>query len=1007
MDCQLVKIDNIFDPCKKQVRTLSAVPGTRLKDIVLASGMGPDVLVILNGHIQQNPDRWIMPGDVVHIFPQVHDDAIKTIATIGMVAFTAWAAPAVGAWMAGAMGFGSATLWGSAFTFVSLSAGGILINSLMPPPAYRGETLGSSAMGLEGSPTYGWQINENTTDEGLAIPVCYGQSRSTPQIINRYLEIDSGGNQWAHILLSVAEGLTNNLPTADDIYVGDELLSFYEESDYELYATDGGPDPDTDQLTKFEKLHQFRSVQKAVVADHTVSLCHFNGTEGSTTIVDESIFDADWTCYNNADLKTANPWKGTANLDVLGATDYVWIKDVYNEWNIMKEDTWDIELRFRQTTLQDSGIVGQHLDITGYPSYGYNYDMFWSVVYDHTNTRLVYQQYKYDHDDSSYTVYFNVTGTVSLSVDTWYHFRICRSGDTVYLFLDGTLVGSGSYSSDPEAPGNTGTWRPYMGRAYWYDSGGPSHTLTYAQAEIDEFQFKVGSLIYDSLAGFTPATDEADAPELGVYTTSRGAVDELSFIIEATYGLYWTSAVDGSLHSLGIKFDFMYRKIGDSSWTTQSVTLSGNSRYPVRDQWTYTMPERAQYEIRLVRKTANYTGSPYQARTWWTGLDEILDEFLSYPYLQLVSVSLKAQDELSGAVPVIRAVNNRDSISVPNFNGSGTQTVDPTNNGYAAFDMLTNNLYGGGVDPTRFDEDFWQDWIDWCDGSVDGYSRCQFNMIMDAQYSMDEALQHVENTGRAKIVMRGTQISVAIEKPESHSNLFCSGNTKVQSKIIWLPQSERSDAVEISFQDKDDLWQTNKAVHRCSGYESLGRVPRIVRYSFPGIHNYEQALREAILRQQISENIKRSINLESGIESIMSTVGDVVRYAHEGNEMVAGGRLAQDSAGGSIRIDKKITLDSATFSGNCKIWIKTADDTILEGNVSGPFDEETDLLYTSIGSAVERFDNYIVGRSSGEKYLYRLVLAKRNSNQEIAFTGLQYNEDSYYHEDYGSGSVAI
>lgn len=1009
MDCRLIEFPNIFDLSKKQIHVLPFVPGTRLKDAAQAAGLGPDVLVTLNGEIQKNPNRWIMPGDVIHIFPQVHDDAIKTVATIGMVAFTAWAAPAVGAWMAGAMGFGSATLWGSAFTFVSLTAGGMLINSLMPPPAYRGENLGAIGAGLEGSPTYGWQITENTTDEGLAIPVCYGLSRSTPQIINRHLEIDSGGNQWAHILLSVAEGLTNNVPTADDVYVGDEVLSFFEESDYELYATDGGANPDTDQLVKFQKLHQFRPVQKRVVADHTANLLHFNGTDGSTTIVDESIFDGTWECQGTADLSTAHPWKGTANLDLTNAaTDYVkYYQGMgYHNWNIYTVETWDIEFRFRQATLVDSGIVYQYADLKGYPTYGYDYEMFWSIRYDHTAGNLVFQQFKRDNGTGDYTVYFNVSGAVSLSVDTWHHIRVARSGNTAYLFLDGVLKGSGAYSTTPEVLGNTGSWYQGIGRAYEYDAGGPSHTLIYAQAEIDEFQFKVGSLIYDSLTGFTPADDEAAAPEYGVYTVTRGQVDEISFIVEATYGLYWVNAQNGNLEALTLYFDIMYRKVGDSSWTTESKTFGGNSRYPVRDQWTLTMPSRGQYEIRVVRKSPNYE-SPWQTRTYWTGLDEILDEFLTYPYLQTVSISLKAQDEMSGTVPVVRVVNNRDSIEVPNFSGSGTQIVSPTNNAYASYDMLTNDLYGGGVDPTRFDEDFWQDWIDWCNGSVDGNLRCQFNMIMDAQYSMDEALQHVENTGRAKIVMRGTQISAAVEKPETHSNLFCSGNVKVQSKISWLPQFERSDAVEISFRDKDNLWQTNKAVYRCSGYETLNRVPRIVRFSLPGINNYEQALREAVLRQQISDNIRRSITLESGIESIMSTVGDVVRFAHEGNAMVAGGRLAADSAGGSIRIDKKITLDSATFSGNCKIWIKTADDTILEGTVTGPFDEETDLLYTTISSAVERFDNYIVGRASGEKYLYRLVSAQRNSNQDIAFNGLQYNEDSYYHEDYGGGSVAI
>lgn len=993
MKCNLVKIPNVFDLSKKEIQSIPVVPGTRIADLVEKAGFGPAVAVIRNGVIEENMGAWVMPGDVVHIFPRLQDDVIKTVATIAMVAAVSYYAPGAGKALMGLFG-GSAAMWGGVFTVVTLTAGGMLINSLMPPPAVSGSSTNRQ---IDDSPTYGWQGGVNPTEEGRAIPVIYGHELSMPQVINFYKEIIDGW-EWAHWLLCVGEGLTNNVPTESDIYVGDVLLESFDPTDFDLYVTDGGNSPDTAQLVKFNELHQFRETQKAVVADSNSSLLHFNGTNGSMTIVEEAVFNHNWTCYGAAQLSTAHPWQGTANLDVTNSGDYIrpsgGTYGTIATLNILVVDEWDIEFRFRQSTLKNAGIIGAKYDDT-------THIWYWSILYDHTNTKLIFQQFRNDN-----TVYFNVSSSsVTLAVDTWHTIRVARSGDTVYLFFDGTLVGSGAYSTTPANPAATGLWYNYIGCAYWYLTT-PSYTLTYAEAEIDEFYLKNESLIHDTLGNYTPTTEEYELTDLGVNIETKGAVDQITFIINASNGLYWTDYNDGSLQTLAISFNFEYRLKGTSTWTSHSAFISGKSRYPIKKQFNYSVT-RGEYETRVVRTVGNFQGTPYMARTYWTGIDEVLDEFLSYPNLQLVSVSLKAQDEFSGRLPVIQIVNNRTGIEVPNFNGSGTMTVNPTNNAYATYDMLTNNLYGGGVDPTRFDADAWQDWIDWCDGLVDGNTRCQFNMILDANYDMDTALQHAENAGRAKIVMRGTQISVVIEKPQAHSNLFCAGNVKVQSKISWLPQTDRSDAVEISYRDKDKLWQDSKAFHPSAGYETLNRIPKVVKINLPGVNNYEQALREAILRQQISENIKRSVALESGIESIVSTVGDVVRFAHEGNAMVAGGRLAADSAGGSIRIDKKITLDSATFSGNCKIWIKTADDTILEGDVTGPFDEETDTFSTSIGSAVERFDNYIIGRATEEKYLYRLVSAKRSSNQEVAFTGLQYVESSYYHGDYGGGIVAI
>jgi Concanavalin A-like lectin/glucanases superfamily len=996
----LVKIENPFELSKKDIEILPVACAATMRDVVARAGLGENVVVIRNGRLCEDFMQPVFPNDIIHVFPKVGDDAVKTIATIALIVAVSYYAGPAGIALADSFG-GSAAVWGGVFSFATLTAGGMLLNSLMPPPASPSLSFNS---GVGESPTYGWNIDRNPAQEGLAMPVIYGYERSLPQLINFYLEIDSGGNQWVHMLLSIAEGLTNNVPTADDIYAGDELLSSIEESDYELYATDGSNSPSTSQLVKFQKLHQYRPLKKALTADHTANLLHFNGADASTTIVDESIFDGTWECQGTADLSTAHPWGGTANLDLTNAaTDYLKYKapgQGYQNWDIFVVDTWDIELRFRQATLQNAGICGQYLDLSAMT--GYLYNMYWSIVYDHGNTQLIFQQFK--EASGVYTVYFNITGAVTLSVDTWHHIRVARSGNAVYLFLDGTLVGSGAYTTEPEEHGFTGYWYQGIGRAYWYTTGPEAHTLTYAQAETDEFQFKTNALIYDTLANFTPATGEAPAPVLGVYGITKGSVDELTFVVEASYGLYWVSATDGSLGTLGVYFDIMYRLSGASAWTTQSVSISGKTRYPVKEQFSITMPSRGIYEFRVVRKSPDYTGSSWQAHTWWTGLDEILDEFLSYPNLQLVSVSLKAQDELNTTVPAIRVVNNRSSVEVPTFDGTSTMSVDPTNNGYSAYDMLTNDLYGGGVDPSRFDETDWQAWIDWCAGMVDTSQRCQFNMIMDAQYSMDEALQHVENTGRAKIVMRGTKISVAIEKPASASYLFSSGNIiQGSSKLSILPRSDRSDAIEISFKDKDNNFNDNKAFWPGSGYETLSRVPKIVRLTLPGINNYEQALREAAFRQQLSENIKRSMNLETGIEGIPVTVQDVVRFAQD----VFGGRLAADSAGGSIRIDQTIVLDSATYSGNCKIWIKTSDDTILEGTVSGPFDEKTNILSTGISGAVSRFDNYMIGLADNTKYIYRLVNVARSGQKRVAVTGLQYVESSYYHADYGGGAVAI
>lgn len=555
------------------------MPGTRIRDLVRMAGFGPAVVVIRNGKIEENLDAWIMPGDVVHVFPQLQKDSLRTIALIAWVAVITYYAGPAGAGLASYFG-GSAALWGGIFTVVTTTAGGALLNSLLPPPA---DTYSAESKPSRDSPTYGWQGGVNPTEEGRAIPVVYGYERSIPQVINFYKEIINDW-EWAHWLLCVGEGLTNNIPTEGDVYIGDVLLNNFDPTDFELYATDGGISPDTSQLVKFNELHQFREIQKAVKADPNSSLLHFNGTHGSTTIVEEAVFNHNWTCFGTAKLSTAHPWQGTANLDVTGVDSFIRPTGgnygTISTLNILTVDEWDMEFRFRQSTLKDSGIIGaQYNDTT----------LIWhySVIYDHANTKLIYQQFR-----NGNVVFFNVSSSpVTLTVDTWHTIRVARSGNTVYLFFEGQLVGSGAYSVTPANPAATGVWQNFIGAAYWYDPA-PSYDWTDAEAEIDEFHLKNGSLIYDTLGDYTPKTEETVLTGPGVSVETKGIVDRITFIINASNGLYWTDYSDGSIQPLGISFNFEYRLKGTSVWTSHSASMSGASRYSVKKQFSYDVPRR-------------------------------------------------------------------------------------------------------------------------------------------------------------------------------------------------------------------------------------------------------------------------------------------------------------------------------------------------------------------------------------------------------------------------------
>ena len=396
-DNQLIKVVNPFEPFKRECLPIAYEPGRCIRDLIKLSGFGNSVIVLYNGKPIDDYDIVLLPGDVVHIYPQLHNDSVRTLGMIGLAVLAAYV---VGPAVAGAPMFaagGAAAGWGglagAVATVATITVGGMIINSGLSAPG-----IGTSKA-FEESPTYQWDIKENPAREGLAIPVIYGEAASYPVVINQWLEVVSG-EQWAHTVLCVGEGLTNNEPTADDIYLGDQQLSLLPDSDYTLVTTDGGPSPAWGGATDFTTPHQMRSIDRQM--KHAVIssvLLHCNGTDTSTTIVESSGEDNAWVCMNTAQLSTTTPKFGTACLNLETIGDYVSCNNP-DSFDIWTTDFLTIEFQFQQDVMTNSAIMGQSRVVAGGDEY------YWGVFYDHGNTQIVFQQYKVT-SGGAYTVYYN------------------------------------------------------------------------------------------------------------------------------------------------------------------------------------------------------------------------------------------------------------------------------------------------------------------------------------------------------------------------------------------------------------------------------------------------------------------------------------------------------------------------------------------------------------------------------------------------------------------------
>lgn len=171
---------------------------------------------------------------------------------------------------------------------------------------------------------------------------------------------------------------------------------------------------------------------------YEVSLLHFDGTDGSTSFIDE--MGKVWTAVNQAQLDTAQFKFGTASLLLDGTDDYITSPDA--EDISFGAQNWTVEgfVRFNGDPGTGLATFVSHYDASGN-------QRGWVVGLNNNTLRLLYST-----NGSGTTV---ISAAWNPATATWYHFAVARRGTTVYFFVDGALLGSSSISTDVIFDANT------------------------------------------------------------------------------------------------------------------------------------------------------------------------------------------------------------------------------------------------------------------------------------------------------------------------------------------------------------------------------------------------------------------------------------------------------------------------------------------------------------------------------------------------------------------------
>lgn len=223
-----------------------------------------------------------------------------------------------------------------------------------------------------------------------------------------------------------------------------------------------------DNVTQFVNLDQYDK-----------SLLHFNGPNGSNSIIDQ--LGHTWVAAYDAKLSTSIFKFGESSLVLDGIEDFIYTLD-YPDFTI---GTLDFTLEF------------------------------W-IIFSSVNTAILYDGRPASSIGKYITVFVSGTnlafftdgliriiGSTTLVVNNWYHIVLARSGTNTKLFLNGVQEGA-TYSPDNNDYINGVSSRPIIG------SNGDVPGANCAHGFIDEFRLSKGIARWTS--NFTPPTQEYGGP---------------------------------------------------------------------------------------------------------------------------------------------------------------------------------------------------------------------------------------------------------------------------------------------------------------------------------------------------------------------------------------------------------------------------------------------------------------------------------------------------------------
>lgn len=514
--------------------------------------------------------------------------------------------------------------------------------------------------------------------------------------------------------------------------------------------------------------------------------------------------------------------------------------------------------------------------------------------------------------------------------------------------------------------------------------------------EIDESSIKIGDTLlsefedyqiehregYDDDEDLTLFPDAISEDDFSVAMTSAGSwvtrttaisADEISIDISFPGGLVEFDA-SGNKGQRSINVEVEYRKTGtedpwskvdtsgekfqvtfDQSWLNKtgddldSVTFTAQKTSALRYGIRWGVSERAQYDVRVRRTTADTDSTLIADLTYWTVLRSIKDESpINSPVpLAMTAIVIKATDQFNGLIDDLSALVTR--VCKDWDHDTETWILRASQNPASMFRfVLQGNGHVNPMEDSRIDLETLQEWHDFC--ASKGFT---YNQVRDYSSSVWDTLRDICAAGRASPAMIDGKWSVVIDQvqdtPASVITPRNSFDFSAEKFFLEAPHGWR-----IQFPNEDQDYGTDERRVYRDGYTDENAT-KFETLSLLGVTDPDHIYRLGRWRIAQVLNQPERWTFKQDMEFLTYRRGDRIKIAHD--VMIVGlkqGRIKslvvdESDAVISINLDEEVTMESGKTYG---VVIRAIDNPSLSAQVITSAGTTNTLVFTEPLEAV-------------------------------------------------------